>query len=80
MTDAVQVERRGAIACVRMMLEHKRNVLTEPLYTSLGQALDELQNQRDVRAIVLSGGRHFCAGGDLNALDAARVDFGGRRP
>lgn len=75
MTDAVQVERRGAIACVRMTLEHKRNVLTEQLYESLGRVLDDLQTQRDVRAIVLTGGRHFCAGGDLNGLDAAALDF-----
>lgn len=75
MTDAVQVERRGAVACVRMTLEHKRNVLTEALYTGLGQVLDRLQADLDVRAVVLTGGRHFCAGGDLNGLDAAALDF-----
>ena len=72
---AVEIQHHGAVACVRMNLEHKRNVLTEELYLGLAAALDDLQNDVDRRAIVLSGGRYFCAGGDLSGLDAPALEF-----
>lgn len=69
MAEPVLVDRRGAVASVTMNLAHKRNALTEELYSSLAATLTALQDDASVRAIVLSGGRHFCAGGDLDTLN-----------
>ncbi|ACY14205.1 enoyl-CoA hydratase/isomerase family protein [Haliangium ochraceum] len=69
MSDSVHIERHEGVALVTMALPHKRNALTAELYPLLARRLEELQRDSQVRAIVLSGGEHFCAGGDLSALD-----------
>jgi enoyl-CoA hydratase/carnithine racemase len=53
----------------------KRNALTRALIGELTQALDDLRRERRVRAVVLSGaGSAFCAGMDLNEMQAASQD------
>ena len=69
MTDAVLVERHAAIAIVTMNLPQKRNALDMSLVEALVESLTRLQDSAEIRALVLTGGRHFCAGGDLSALD-----------
>jgi enoyl-CoA hydratase/carnithine racemase len=79
MSSAVTVEHRGAVALVTLNLPDKRNSLVPELYRPLADLLEHLQDQREVRAIVLSGGAHFCAGGPLDGLDtrglAMRADM-----
>lgn len=70
-SNTVLVERHGAVALVTMNLPEKRNALGPALYPALSETLARLQDDRDVRALVLHGGRHFCAGGDLAALENA---------
>lgn len=70
MTEPVLVEQRGRIAIVTMNLPEKRNALGAALYPALSRALTELQDDASIGALVLHGGRHFCAGGDLAAMDA----------
>lgn len=70
MTEPVLVEQRGRIAIVTMNLPEKRNALGTTLYPALSRTLSGLQDEPSVRALVLHGGRHFCAGGDLASLDA----------
>jgi len=71
MSEPVQIERRGAVAIVRMALTHKRNALGPVLVPALADALEQLQRDTQLRALVLSGGTHFCAGGDLGGMDPA---------
>jgi 2-(1,2-epoxy-1,2-dihydrophenyl)acetyl-CoA isomerase len=76
-------------------LPEKRNALDAALYPALSRTLAELQDETSIRALVLHGGKHFCAGGDLAALDidplsmrdamrmghlAVRALIGGRLP
>ncbi|WP_160108185.1 enoyl-CoA hydratase/isomerase family protein [Pseudomonas izuensis] len=79
MSAAVTVEHRGAVALVTLNLPAKRNSLVPELYRPLADVLEQLQGQREVRAIVLTGGAHFCAGGPLDGLDtrglAMRADM-----
>lgn len=69
MSDAVLVERHAAVAVVTMNLPQKRNALDISLVEALVESLTRLQDSGEIRALVLTGGRHFCAGGDLSALD-----------
>ena len=75
MTEVLQITRLGNVAQITMNLQQKRNALTVPLYTELAAALAGLQDDTSVRAIVLYGGRHFCAGGDLGGLDGSALDM-----
>lgn len=68
----LQVERRGAAAWLWLNRPAVRNALNEALTTALGTALDELQADAEVRAVVLAGrGQAFCAGGDLARMEVA---------
>lgn len=68
MSDALLIERHHSVAIVTMNLSEKRNALDVNLVEALVVGLTHLQDCTDVRALVLSGGPHFCAGGDLSAL------------
>src|SRR5262245_37587683 len=49
----------------------KRNALSRKLLTDLAQALDDLHQERKVRAVILTGaGTAFCAGMDLAEMQA----------
>jgi 2-(1,2-epoxy-1,2-dihydrophenyl)acetyl-CoA isomerase len=69
MTDAVLIERHATVAVVTMNLQQKRNALDMSLVEALVESLTRLQDSTEIRALVLTGGRHFCAGGDLSTLD-----------
>jgi 2-(1,2-epoxy-1,2-dihydrophenyl)acetyl-CoA isomerase len=69
MTETVLLERRDSVAIVTMNVPQKRNALGAELVEPLAKLLAELQDDKSVRALVLHGGKHFCAGGDLGSLD-----------
>src|SRR5262245_27774607 len=49
----------------------KRNALSREMLTDLAQALDDLHQERKVRAVILTGaGTAFCAGMDLAEMQA----------
>ena len=66
MTDLVSIERRGAVADVRLNRPDKYNALSPEMFRAIVAAGDELAEAKDLRAVVLSGsGRGFCAGLDM---------------
>jgi 2-(1,2-epoxy-1,2-dihydrophenyl)acetyl-CoA isomerase len=75
MAEAILVERRDAVAILTLNLPHKRNALGAELYPELTRTLEALQQDGGVGAIVLTGGAHFCAGGDLADLDAPVLEI-----
>jgi enoyl-CoA hydratase/carnithine racemase len=71
MNDTVTVTIDGGVADVRLNRPDKLNALNQALFAGLVQAGHELQEDRSVRAVVLSGeGRAFCAGLDLASFQA----------
>jgi 2-(1,2-epoxy-1,2-dihydrophenyl)acetyl-CoA isomerase len=75
MSEAVLTERRGAVALVTMNRPSKRNALGADLSLRLVQVLTVLQDDPQVRALVLFGGKHFCAGGDLSSLNPPGLEM-----
>ena len=69
------IERRDRLAVVTLNLPEKRNALGATLYPALSRTLVELQEEPGLRALVLHGGRHFCAGGDLSSQDAGALQM-----
>jgi len=72
MTELVTVEIKDHIADVRLNRADKMNALSIPMFEAITRVGKELAQNKDIRAIVLSGeGRGFCAGLDLaNFTDA----------
>jgi enoyl-CoA hydratase/carnithine racemase len=75
MSESFLLERRGFVAIVTMNVPQKRNALGRELVEPLTKILHELQDDASVRALVLHGGKHFCAGGDLGSLDLPALEM-----
>ncbi len=72
----ILVSHEDGIARITLNRPDKLNSFNETMHLALRQALDEIQNDRRVRVLVLTGaGRGFCAGQDLGDR-AARINSG----
>lgn len=75
MNGTVLQSREGSVAILTLNLPDKRNVLVSELTDALGDALQALQHDGSCRAIVITGGRHFSAGGSLDGLSTKGLDM-----
>lgn len=66
MEDRVQITKEGGVADVRLVRSDKMNALDDKMFEALIAAAAELDADKSVRCVVLSGeGRAFCAGLDM---------------
>lgn len=63
-------ERRDSLAIIRLDRSEKLNALSREMITALSGAFEQLENQPDLRAVILTGAgeRAFCAGTDITEL------------
>lgn len=67
-SSVVQLERKGAIAVIRLNRPDRLNAFTSELGERIIELFDECDADVTVKAVVLTGaGRAFCAGADLEA-------------
>jgi enoyl-CoA hydratase/carnithine racemase len=82
----ILVERRGRVGLVVLNRPEKLNALNSELVSQLAHALQQLEADPDVGAVVITGAgpRAFSAGGDMAeqvaALDSPEVDSAASRP
>jgi enoyl-CoA hydratase/carnithine racemase len=76
-TPELLVERRGPVLWLTIQREERRNAMSHGLLARMGQALEEAQADRSLRAIVVTGAGHkaFCAGADLQSAKAFTADY-----
>jgi enoyl-CoA hydratase/carnithine racemase len=76
-TPDLGVERRGAVLWLTIQREARRNALSPAVVAGLGDALRQAQDDRELRAIVLTGAgsQAFCAGADLQADKTFVADY-----
>lgn len=67
---AALVERRGHTMLITFNRPQARNAVNQQLWIAVGTALEEAENDPDVRAVAITGAgeQSFCAGADLKAL------------
>lgn len=77
----IQVQLDGSVAVITLNRPDVLNALNAEAKHELSQALDELDKNRAVRAIVLTGGgeKAFSAGADINELKALDAQSGMER-
>ncbi|MBW3661267.1 MAG: enoyl-CoA hydratase/isomerase family protein [Gemmatimonadetes bacterium] len=69
-TSHVLVEREGAVGVLRLNRPEKLNAFAGDMRDQIGDALEALAEESDVRAILITGeGRGFCAGADIGYLN-----------
>ena len=67
--DLVTIEVSGGVADVRLNRPEKYNALNPEMFSAINQAGENLNEAKDVRAVVLSGnGNGFCAGLDMSSF------------
>jgi enoyl-CoA hydratase/carnithine racemase len=69
-------ERRGAVLWLTISREARRNAISPSVLSGLYDAIERVQHEREVRAVVLTGAgnKAFCAGADLATGTAFRFD------
>lgn len=76
--DAVLVERNESIATVTLNQPASLNALTYDMVARLGEIVNDLGSDADVRAVVLTGaGRGFCSGANLLGGTGDALSAGG---
>jgi 2-(1,2-epoxy-1,2-dihydrophenyl)acetyl-CoA isomerase len=66
----VLYETRGPVALITLNRPQSLNSFTRQMHHELWSALDRIEADRSVRAVVITGaGRGFCAGADLSEFD-----------
>ncbi len=71
MSNVLDVAKEGGIATVTLNRPNAMNALSTELRTAIAEAVDALEEDPDVRVLILTGaGRAFCAGLDLKELGA----------
>jgi len=76
--ERVQIEITDHVADVRMVRADKHNGLDWRMFIALNDAIDRLQGEDELRAIVLGGdGPSFCAGLDIKSFATDGGDLGG---
>ena len=70
----------GAVTRLVMNAPERLNALSDEMLAALHTSLDEIANDRSVRAVIISGnGKAFCAGHDLKQMTAGRqAEDGGK--
>ena len=70
-------EMRGPVMWLTINREDKRNAISPAVLTGLGQALASANQDRAVRAVVITGAgqRAFCAGADLQSGRSFKFDY-----
>lgn len=77
MNDRIELQIGSHVANVMLNRADKYNALDLRMFEALGEAADNVRQDRSVRAVVLHGaGDNFCAGIDLNIFSGPDVDFG----
>lgn len=81
MSDTIHFERGDGVARITLNRPERLNSFTAEMHMAFAAALDEVEGDASVRAVLLTGaGRGFCAGQDLNdravAPGGAAVDLG----
>ena len=70
----------GLVTRLVMNAPERLNALSDEMLAALHTSLDEIANDRSIRAVIISGnGKAFCAGHDLKQMTAGRqAEDGGR--
>ena len=72
MSEAVKVERHGAVAVLRLDDPSAMNALSPAVKAGMEKGVLTLVGDENVRAMIITGtGKAFCAGGDIRAMQAA---------
>lgn len=70
----IELSFEGHVAIVRLAASERRNALTPSMAMALIDVCEEIDRNRDVGGVVVTGGAYFCAGAHRETLAGASAD------
>jgi enoyl-CoA hydratase len=78
--ETIKYEKQEGIAKLILNRPESLNALTEKMFREMADALDDAEQDPEVKVVVLSGsGRAFCAGADLKAVGEEQTSLHAQR-
>ena len=79
-SPVIAERREGAVVVLTLNYPERRNALSLPMRAQLIAALDRIEPDRGIRALVITGaGGNFCSGGDISSMGHQDVAAGRER-
>jgi len=72
--EHIKVEKKKEIGIIALNRPEARNALNRKMIQELGNALAELENDLQIRVIVITGNKDFCAGADIKEMNAIKPE------
>ena len=72
--DHIKLEKKKGIGIIMLNRPEVRNALNRKMLHELGDALTELENDPQIRVIIIAGNKDFCAGADIKEMHAIKPE------
>ncbi|HHT9123171.1 MAG TPA: enoyl-CoA hydratase/isomerase family protein [Candidatus Wunengus sp. YC63] len=72
--EHIKVEKKKEIGIITLNRPEARNALNRKMIQELGDALTELENDLQIRVIIITGNKDFCAGADIKEMHAIKPE------
>lgn len=72
--EYIKVEKKKEIGVITLNRPEARNALNRKMLHELGDALVKLENDLQIRSIIITGNKDFCAGADIKEMNAIKPE------
>jgi len=72
--EHIKVKKKKEIGIITLNRPEARNALNRKMLHELGDALTELENDLQIRVIIIAGNKDFCAGADIKEMNAIKPE------
>ena len=72
--EHIKVEKKKEIGIITLNRPKARNALNRKMIQELGDALTCLENDLQIRVIIITGNKDFCAGADIKEMNAIKPE------
>lgn len=72
--EHIKVEKKEGIGIITLKRPEARNALNRKMIQELGDALTGLENDPQIRSIIITGNKDFCAGADIKEMNAIKPE------
>lgn len=72
--EHIKVEKKKEIGVITLNRPEARNALNRKMLQELGDALDGFENDPQIRSIIITGNKDFCAGADIKEMIAIKPE------
>ena len=72
--EHIKVEKKEEIGIITLKRPEARNALNRKMIQELGDSLAGLENDPQIRSIIITGNKDFCAGADIKEMNAIKPE------